>query len=202
MIDPSTLDWQKDQSGLLPAIIQDARTGKVLMLGYMNQQAFEQTATSGFVTFYSRSKKRLWKKGEESGNTLRVISIRSDCDRDTILIQADPSGPACHTGAVSCFGNEESALETLGSLIETIRDRSESGNPNGSYTRSLLDGGVDACGAKVLEEAEEVVRAAKQEGKQRTIEESADLLFHLLVLLRSQGIEIEEVAEELKKRRK
>lgn len=202
MIDPSTLNWQKDESGLLPAVIQDARNGNVLMLGYMNREALEKTLASGFVTFFSRSKKRLWKKGEESGNTLRVISIRSDCDNDAILIEADTSGPTCHTGAASCFNGEESALETLLSLIETIRDRSQPDAPKGSYTRDLLEGGIDACGAKLLEEAEEVVRAARSEGKQRTIEESADLFFHLLVLLRLQGIELEDVAAELKKRRK
>lgn len=196
-----TLDWQKDKSGLLPAIVQDQRTGQVLMLGYMNEEALKQTQQTGFVTFYSRSKGRLWQKGETSGNSLRFVSFAGDCDSDALLIRAIPTGPTCHTGQRSCFNADESALETLGFLIETIRKRSE-GNDAKSYTKQLLDGGIDAYGAKVLEEAEEVVRAARQEGKQRTIEEAADVLYHLLVLLRGQNLEIDDVAAELKRRRR
>ncbi len=196
-----TLDWQKSPDGLLPAIIQDAETGQVLMLGYMNEEALRVTVETGFVTFYSRSKKRLWKKGESSNNTLKFISAAPDCDADTLLIRAIPSGPTCHTGERSCFGVDESPLETIGLLIKTIKTRSQ--NTDGSsYTRELLDGGIDAYGAKVLEEAEEVVRAARSEGKQRTIEEAADLLYHLLVLLRGQEVELQDIAQELRRRRK
>lgn len=195
-----SLDWQKDPSGLLPAIIQDSRTGEVLMLGYMNVEALLRTQETGFVTFYSRSRKRLWMKGEESKNTLSVVSVTTDCDRDTLLIRAIPNGPTCHTGDRSCFASEESPLETFGLLIETIRDRSMSDSEK-SYTTQLLGGGIEAYGAKVLEEAEEVVRAARGEGKQRTIEEASDVLYHLLVLLRAQNIELADIACELRKRR-
>ncbi|MDD5040801.1 MAG: bifunctional phosphoribosyl-AMP cyclohydrolase/phosphoribosyl-ATP diphosphatase HisIE [Candidatus Peribacteraceae bacterium] len=200
-LDLTTLAWRKNPDGFLPAIIQDANVGRVLMLGYMNQEALIQTQMTGFVTFYSRSKKRLWKKGETSGNTLSFVSASSDCDGDALLIRAIPTGPTCHTGEQSCFSMEESALETLGNLAETIRQRAENSS-EGSYTRLLLKGGIGAYGAKVLEEAEEVVRAARDEGKQRTIEEAADVLYHLFVLLRGQGIELNEVAEELRDRRK
>lgn len=178
------------------------------MLGYMSKESLERTRKTGFVTFLSRSKKRLWKKGEVSGNVLRVVSIASDCDSDALLIRVIPSGPTCHTGKQSCFtaknvGNssDESALQTIGLLIETIRSRSE-GFDRKSYTKKLLDGGIEAYGAKVLEEAEEVVRAARSEGKKRTIEEAADVLYHLLVLLRGECIGIEDIAEELQRRRK
>ncbi|MFH0770205.1 MAG: bifunctional phosphoribosyl-AMP cyclohydrolase/phosphoribosyl-ATP diphosphatase HisIE [Candidatus Peregrinibacteria bacterium] len=197
---PLKLTWNKSQDGLLPAIVQDVNTGQVLMLGYMNVQALQQTQETGFVTFFSRSKKRLWKKGEISGNTLRFISASCDCDSDTILIRAIPMGPTCHTGKQSCFSSPESALETLGNLIETIRKRAENGSRK-SYTKRLLGGGIEAYGAKVLEEAEEVVRAARNEGKQRTVEEAADILYHLFVLMRGQRIEIEDVAAELRRRR-
>lgn len=199
--DPPALDWQKDKSGLLPAIVQDERTGQVLMLGSMNEEAVKQTRQTGFVTFYSRSKNRLWRKGETSGNVLRCVSMMGDCDGDALLIRAIPSGPTCHTGKRSCFNADESALETLGFLMETIRQRSES-NDAKSYTKQLLDGGIDVYGAKVREEAEEVVRAARKEGKERTIEEIADLLYHLLVFLKGQDIALDDVAEELKRRRK
>ncbi|MDO8648765.1 MAG: bifunctional phosphoribosyl-AMP cyclohydrolase/phosphoribosyl-ATP diphosphatase HisIE [Candidatus Peregrinibacteria bacterium] len=195
------INWRKLGTELLPAIVQDARTGQVVMLGYMNRKAMRRTTRTGFVTFYSRSKKRLWMKGETSGNVLQFVSASADCDGDAILIRAIPSGPTCHTGRCSCFNADEGSLETLGLLVETIRERSQ-GNDAQSYTMQLLTGGVKAYGAKVLEEAEEVVRAARSEGKQRTIEEAADLLYHLLVLLRGEGIEIDAVAEELRERRK
>ncbi len=198
--DLSTLDWRKNPDGLLPAIVQDANTARVLMLGYMNEEALRRTRETGWVTFYSRSKQRLWKKGESSGNTLRLVSAAADCDGDAILVRAVPAGPTCHTGATSCFAAEELGPETLGELAETIRSRSDSG-PEASYTKRLLDGGVDAYGAKVLEEAEEVVRAARCEGKTRTVEEAADLLYHLFVLLRGQHIELGDVARELRRRR-
>jgi phosphoribosyl-ATP pyrophosphohydrolase/phosphoribosyl-AMP cyclohydrolase len=186
---------------LLPAIIQDARTGKILMLGYMNNEALKQTKQTGFVTFYSRSKKRLWQKGESSGNTLKLVSVDTDCDRDALLIRAMPKGPTCHKGTTSCFDAEELPIETFGNLIMTIKERSSSSSDT-SYTKKLLEGGIDAYGAKVLEEAEEVVRAARSEGKQRTTEEACDVLYHLLVLMQGEGIDFDEVADELRKRRK
>lgn len=200
-LDPSSLDWQKNGDGLVPAIVQDAETDQILMLGYMNAEALAATLSSGFVTFYSRTKKRLWKKGETSDNTLKFVSAAQDCDNDALVVRAMPAGPTCHNGTRSCFPADESALETIGLLIQTIRDRSQ-GNASASYTKDLLDGGIQAYGAKVEEEAEEVVRAAREEGKQRTVEEAADLLYHLLVLLRGQDIELADVAEELRRRRK
>ena len=199
--DLSTLDWHKNRDGLLPAVVQDANTARVLMLGYMSEESLRCTQETGFVTFFSRSKERLWKKGESSGHTLRFVSASADCDGDAILVRAIPAGPTCHTGEQSCFTAPELAPETLGELVQTIRGRSESGS-EASYTKRLLDGGVDAYGAKVLEEAEEVVRAAKSEGKTRAIEEAADVLYHLFVLLRGQGIELGDVAEELRRRRR
>jgi len=198
---PSTFDWRKSADGLLPAVVQDANTAQVLMLGYMNEESLRETSETGYVTFFSRSKRRLWKKGETSGNTLRFVSASADCDRDAILIRAVPNGPTCHTGQTSCFDADELGPETLGRLTGTIRSRACS-DAEASYTRRLLDGGVDAYGAKVLEEAEEVVRAARSEGKQRTIEEAADVLYHLFVLLRGEKVELAEVAEELRRRRK
>jgi len=197
----STLDWRKTTGGLLPAIVQDARTARVLMLGYLNEEALQRTLSTGFVTFYSRSRQCLWRKGATSGNTLRFVSATPDCDSDAVLIRAVPDGPTCHTGAVSCFAAEEIGPETLGELAEIIRRRAEKGIET-SYTRRLLNGGVNVYGAKVIEEAEEVVHAAAQEGKRRTIEEAADLLYHLFVLLRGQSIELSEVAQELCRRRK
>ncbi len=197
----STLDWRKNPDGLLPAVVQDANTARVLMLGYMNEEALRRTQETGWVTFYSRSKQRLWQKGESSGHTLRLVSAAADCDSDAILVRAVPAGPTCHTGETSCFAAEELGPETLGELVETIRSRWESG-PQSSYTRRLLVGGVDASGAKVLEEAEEVVRAARCEGKTRTVEEAADVLYHLFVLLRGQQIELGDVARELQRRRR
>ena len=199
--DALPLNWQKTSDGLLPAVVQDANTARVLMLAYMNPESLQKTRETGLVTFFSRSKQRLWTKGETSGNTLRLVSIAADCDGDALLVRAVPAGPTCHTGSQSCFGAEELGPETLGELIETIRRRAES-PADQSYTRRLLDGGVDAYGAKVLEESEEVVRAARQEGRQRTIEEASDVLYHLFVLLRGQRIELADVAEELRRRRR
>lgn len=198
---PLSLRWQKDANSLLPAIVQDAETGKVLMLGYMNQEALRVTLRTNIVTFYSRSKKRLWKKGETSGNTLHFVSASADCDGDAILIQAVPAGPTCHTGQRSCFPTEELPGETLTLLARTIEQR-VSADVKTSYTKQLLEGGVEAYGAKVLEEAEEVVRAAKNEGRQRTAEEAADVLYHLLVLMQGQQVHIADVTHELRKRRK
>lgn len=201
MIDTSILDWQKNSDGLLPAIVQDCDTAQVLMLGYMNAEALEKTLDTKLVTFYSRSKKRLWQKGETSGNALDFVDVKLDCDGDALLVQARPRGPTCHRGIQSCFGNQELSVETIGLLVRTISERAASNDKN-SYTKQLLDGGIQVLGAKVLEEAEEVVRAATSEGTKRTVEESADLLYHLLVMLKSQKIRLEDIASELRRRRK
>jgi phosphoribosyl-ATP pyrophosphohydrolase/phosphoribosyl-AMP cyclohydrolase len=191
------IDFDKS-SGLIPAIVQDASTKQVLMLGYMDRAAYKQTEKSGKVTFYSRSKKRLWVKGEESGNFLNVIEIKNDCDNDALLILARPEGPTCHTGSYSCFGGEEFGLK---SLERDIAKRAKA-DPKESYTASLVRGGVEAAGAKVTEEAEEVVVAADRETKQRFIEESADLFYHTLVLMRIKNVGLDDVESELAKRRK
>ncbi len=184
--------------GLVPAIIQDVSSKQVLMLGYMNKAALEQTKKTGRVTFYSRSKNRLWTKGEESGNFLEVVSIKEDCDNDTLLITARPHGPACHTGSYSCFGAEEFDIKLL---ERDIAERAKA-DPKESYTARLTAGGVKAAGAKVSEEAEEVVRAADKETRQRLIEESADLFYHTLVLMRIKNVSMADVESELKNRRK
>ncbi len=201
MIDLDAINWQKNPDGLVPAIIQDARTGHILMLGYMNEEALKKTIDSSNVTFYSRSKKRLWEKGEKSGNTLRFDSIYLDCDGDTLLIRAIPKGPTCHKNNISCFDAPELPLETIGELIETIRQR-RNADQKSSYTKRLLDGGIEVCGAKVIEEAKELICATKSEGNLRTREEAADLLYHALVFLQSSQIDLFEVAEELKSRKR
>lgn len=191
------IDFKKSD-GLIPAIIQDSVSKQVLMLGYMDESAYAQTKKTGKVTFYSRSKKRLWVKGEESGNFLNLIEIKEDCDKDTLLILARPEGPTCHTGSYSCFGEEDFALK---SLERDIAKRAKA-DAKESYTASLVKGGVESAGAKVEEEAEEVVRAAREETKQRVIEESADLLYHTLVLMYLKNVTLKDVESELANRRK
>lgn len=195
--DLSKLDFSK-LNGLVPAIVQDADTLQVLMLGFMNRDAFEKTLTDGKVTFFSRSKNRLWQKGESSGNFLKVIEVKSDCDSDSLLILAKPEGPTCHTGTESCFGKSEFDLIQL---FELIKERKKK-MPENSYTSSLFSDGLDKIIAKIEEEAEEVARAAKSEGKQRLIEESCDLLYHLFVLLNNEDVTIADIQEELEKRHK
>ncbi len=191
------IDFDKS-SGLVPAIVQDSKTRQVLMLGYMNEEAYAHTKKTGKVTFYSRSKKRLWVKGEESDNFLNLVEIKEDCDNDALLVSAKPAGPACHTGTYSCFGDEEFSLETLEKIIDS---RSEAGEDE-SYTSRLLKGGVKAINAKISEEAGEVVQAAKSETKQRLTEESADLLYHLLVLMKPKDVTLADIESELSARRK
>lgn len=190
------IDFEK-MKGLVPAIVQNSLDGRVLMLGYMNEEALQKTKELGLVTFWSRSKERLWTKGETSGNTLAVDSLKADCDQDTILIQATPQGPTCHTGTASCF-----EVEGAGFLSELSRliSKRKLEMPEGSYTTSLFEKGLPEITAKIEEEAEEVCRAAKSEGKQRVIEEASDLLYHTLVLLAQQEVELEEVLKELKSR--
>lgn len=196
-----TLDFDKG-AGLIPAVIQDHTTGKVLMLGYMNAEALAQTRETGKVTFFSRSKKRLWTKGETSGNFLHVRSIREDCDGDTLLIQVDPVGPVCHTGSDTCF-NEVNAnsMAFLNHLRDTIEDRKN--NPSdASYTASLFKKGINKVAQKVGEEAVEVVIEAKDDNEELFLNESADLLFHFMVLLAHKGYSLDDVVRVLEGRHK
>ena len=190
------IDFKKSD-GLVPAIIQDAASRQVLMLGYMNEPAYKQTKKSGKVTFYSRSKKRLWVKGEESGNFLNVVDIKEDCDNDALLILARPEGPTCHTGSYSCFGEEEFSLKTL----EKDIIKRTGADPKESYTALLASEGIEKINNKITEEAEEVTRAAVSETSRRVVEESADLLYHLLVLLTQKKITLSDVEAELETRR-
>lgn len=193
------IDWEK-VNGLVPAIVQDAATGTVLMLGYMNEEALENTLSSKEVWFYSRTKKRLWKKGEESGNVLRVVDVRLDCDNDTLLVSAEPDGPTCHTGTASCFDYEFSTNE-LQNLFAVIEKRKLE-MPEDSYTSSLFKAGVDKISLKVSEEAMEVIHAATKQTKERLTEETVDLLYHLFVLLADKNVTLSEVSEEIQKRSK
>ncbi len=195
------LNWDKDPNRLLPTIVQDAETGRVLMLGYMSSESLARTRATGKVTFFSRSRQQLWEKGETSGHALRLVSIAADCDGDAMLVRAIPRGPTCHTGQVSCFGAEEGVFEMLGELTKVIRDRAQTAPPD-SYTTRLLTSGLKLQGAKVQEEAEEVVHAANSETLDRVAEEVADLLYHLLVLLRSQKLDLSSVHRVLRNRRR
>ncbi len=195
------LDFEK-MGGLIPAIIQDEQTNKVLMLGFMNPEALKKTQETGKVTFFSRSKNRLWTKGEESGNFLYVVSIYEDCDQDTLLIKANPAGPVCHTGNDTCFNekNEEEImfLKYLQDFI--VRRRQEM--PEGSYTTTLFNKGVGRMAQKVGEEAVETVIEAMNNNDERLLYEASDLLYHLIVLLTYKGYRLEDLAAELKKRHK
>ena len=195
------LDFEK-MGGLIPAIVQDNNTNKVLMLGFMNEEAYEETKETGKVTFFSRTKNRLWMKGETSGNTLQVVSMMVDCDNDTILIKANPAGPVCHTGADTCFGEKNIEdimfLKYLQDFIEQRRQEM----PEGSYTTSLFLKGVNRMAQKVGEEAVETVIEATNGTEDGFIYEASDLVYHLIVLLTSNGLRLEDLARELKKRHK
>lgn len=194
-----SIDFDK-MDGLVPAIIQDADTAKVLMLGFMNREAYDKTMETGKVTFYSRTRNRLWTKGEESGNFLHVVSVKADCDRDTLLIQVHPVGPVCHTGTDTCWGGKnEQPVMFLKELQDFINVR-HTEMPEGSYTTSLFRSGVNKMAQKVGEEAVETVIEACNGTDDRLIYESADLLYHLIVLLTSKGYSIEDIARELKER--
>ncbi len=193
------LDFDK-MGGLIPAIIQDARTKNVLMLGFMNKEAYEKTLEINKVTFFSRTKNRLWTKGEESGHLLDVVSIESDCDNDTLLIKAIPNGPVCHTGSATCFNdNNEFGIEFLSHLQDFIEKRYQE-MPEGSYTTSLFNSGVNRMAQKVGEEAIETVIEATNGTDGRMMYEAADMLYHLMVLFTSKGRRIEELAEALYRR--
>lgn len=195
------LDFEK-MGGLVPAIIQDNNTGKVLMLGFMNEEAFKKTEKTGKVTFYSRTKQRLWMKGETSGNTLTVVSITADCDNDTLLIKAIPAGPVCHTGADTCFDEKNDEPIMFLKYLQDFIDRRHKEMPEGSYTTSLFNSGVNRMAQKVGEEAVETVIEATNGTDDRLVYEASDLIYHLIVLLTSKGLRIEDLAVELKKRHK
>ena len=195
------IDFEK-MGGLIPAIIQGSATSKVLMLGFMNEEAYAKTKETGMVTFFSRTKNRLWTKGETSGNFLKVVQMLVDCDNDTLLIKAIPAGPVCHTGKDTCFGekNQEDVmfLKFLQDFIEQRRQEM----PEGSYTTSLFNKGVNRMAQKVGEEAVETVIEATNGTEEGFIYEASDLVYHLIVLLTSKGLRLEDLARELKKRHK
>jgi phosphoribosyl-ATP pyrophosphohydrolase/phosphoribosyl-AMP cyclohydrolase len=193
----------KSAHGLIPAIIQDSETKNVLMLGYMNEESLQKTIETQKVTFFSRSKQRLWTKGEESGNFLNLVSIKNDCDGDTLLIQAKPVGPTCHTGADTCWQEPNNAeYGFISDLEKTIKTRRENADSEKSYVASLFEKGINKIAQKVGEEAVEVVIEAKDNNDHLFLDESADLLFHYLILLQAKGYQLNDVVNVLKGRQK
>ena len=193
------MDFKKYADGLIPAVVQDAKTNKVLMLGFMNEEALNKTKSSKQVTFYSRSKKRLWTKGEESGNFLNVVEMLVDCDNDTLLIKAEPQGPVCHKGTDTCFNEVNKTEDFLFELENIIQNRMK--NPvEGSYTNLLLKKGLNKIAQKVGEEAVELVIEAKDENKEKFLNEAADLMYHYLLLVNAKGFQLEEVISILRSR--
>jgi phosphoribosyl-ATP pyrophosphohydrolase/phosphoribosyl-AMP cyclohydrolase len=196
------INFTKYADGLVPAIVQDANTKTVLMLGFMNQAAVDATLAEGKVTFYSRSKNRLWTKGEESGNFLNYISMSLDCDQDSLLIQANPEGPVCHMGTDTCWGEDNNtSIAFLNKLEQIIADRKKA-DPSSSYVASLFAKGINKIAQKVGEEAVEMVIEAKDNNEQLFLDESADLLFHYMILLQSKGYQLADVAKVLAQRHK
>lgn len=200
-IEISTMDWDKG-AGILPAIIQDAKTEQVLMLGYMNAESLTKTFETGLVTFYSRSRKTLWTKGETSGNTLRLVSIESDCDQDTLLVRATPAGPTCHEGTTSCFGGK--GPQGLGFLakLENLIEARKTADIESSYTAKLLQGPLHKAAQKVGEEGVETALAAIAETDDGLVYEAADLIYHLMVLLAAKDVAFNDVITELQSRHK
>ncbi len=197
------MNLKYNSEGLIPAIIQDATTKNVLMLGYMNDAAFKKTQETKKVTFYSRSKQRLWTKGEESGNFLNFVDVKLDCDHDTLLIQANPEGPTCHKGSDTCWGDENTSnFGFISKLEATIEARRTNSNPEDSYVASLFSKGINKLAQKVGEEAVEVVIEAKDDNDELFLNESADLLFHYLMLLQAKGFKLEDIETVLKNREK
>jgi len=193
----------KSSHGLIPAIIQDSETKNVLMLGYMNEESLQKTIETQKVTFFSRSKQRLWTKGEESGNFLNLVDIKNDCDGDTLLIQVKPVGPTCHTGADTCWQEENKEnFGFLSNLENTIKIRRENADSEKSYVASLFEKGINKIAQKVGEEAVEVVIEAKDDNDDLFLSESADLLFHYLILLQAKGFQLNDIVDVLKKRQK
>lgn len=195
------INFEKSPDGLVPAIIQDAATGKVLMLGYMNQEALDKTLQEMKVTFFSRSKQRLWTKGEESGNFLLLQDVKVDCDQDTLLIKANPTGPVCHTGTDTCWGEVNTSNDFLAKLESVIADRKLSPSES-SYTSKLFKKGINKIAQKVGEEAVELVIEAKDDNRELFLNEAADLLFHYLILLNAKGYQLADVINVLKERHK
>lgn len=198
-IDLQNVDFDKG-GGLVPAVVQHFATGEVLMLGYMNHEALAATRASGFVTFWSRSKHRLWKKGETSGHVLEVKSIRADCDRDALLIEAAPRGPTCHLGRSSCFGEDAKSPLAFLAELDALIDRRHAERPAGSYTAKLFDAGVRRIAQKVGEEGVETALAAVALGDAELLGEAADLVYHLAVLLRARGLSLADVGSTLAQR--
>ena len=195
------LDFSKNKDGLVPAIIQDNATHKVLMLGYLNQESLSLTLSTNVVHFYSRTKQRIWKKGEESGNELKVVSLKEDCDKDTVLIKVNPVGPVCHKGDDTCFEDSNISDDFIIILENIIQDRKN--NPsNSSYVSSLFKKGTNKIAQKVGEEAVELVIEAKDDNDDLFLNESADLLFHYLILLQNKGYKLNDVLKILKSREK
>lgn len=197
-VDVNSLAWGK-MDGLLPAAVQDADTGQLLMLGYMDRAALEATIADGLVTFFSRSRQRLWRKGESSGNVLHLVGIAADCDQDALLVVAQPAGPTCHLGTDSCFGGEPGGAGWLGKLERIVADRAAA-DPAKSYTARLLADGPGKAAQKVGEEGVEVALAAVSRDADGLTEEAADLLFHLLVTLRSRDVRLSQVVDVLRRR--
>ena len=197
------VDFIKSAHGLIPAIIQDSKTLQVLMLGYMNAESYKKTVETGKVTFFSRSKGRLWTKGEESGNFLNVVDIKNDCDNDTLLIKVQPEGPTCHTGTDTCWAEtNETKFGFISELEDTIAKRIANADSENSYVASLFKKGINKIAQKVGEEAVEVVIEAKDNNDHLFLDESADLLFHYLMLLQAKGFTLKDVVEVLEKRSK
>jgi len=197
------IDFSKNKDGLVPVIIQDSTTKNVLMLGYMNQEAFDKTLEEKVVTFFSRSKNRLWTKGEESGNILHLVNVKLDCDNDTLLLQVDPKGPTCHKGSDTCWNEVNNANYGFFSTLETIiKERIANKDTHKSYVASLFDKGINKIAQKVGEEAVETVIEAMDDNDELFLYESADLLFHYLMLLQAKGFTLKDIERQLKNRNK
>jgi len=195
------IDFNKSADGLVPVIIQDSKTLNILMLGYMNEKAYNKTIDTGLVTFFSRSKNRLWTKGETSGNTLDLVDIKVDCDQDSLLVKVNPNGPTCHTGTDTCWSEKNTpSYGFLSSLENVITSRIENADSKSSYVASLFAKGINKVAQKVGEEAVEVVIEAKDTNDDLFLEESADLLFHYLMLLQAKGFKIQDVVRILEQR--
>ena len=195
------IDYNKNENGLVPAIIQDVKTNKVLMLGYMNEEAYNKTIETSKVTFFSRTKGRLWTKGEESGNFLNVVSVKNDCDNDTLLIQVNPVGPTCHKGTDTCWSERNSQTFGFLSELETvIKSRRDDANSKKSYVASLFEKGINKIAQKVGEEAIEIVIEAKDDNDDLFLNEGADLLFHYLILLQAKGFTLSDIVKVLEGR--
>ena len=195
------INFNKNNDGLVPAIIQDLETKNVLMLGYMNEEAYQKTIETKKVTFYSRTKNRLWTKGEESGNFLNLVSIKNDCDEDTLLVLVKPQGPTCHKGSDTCWNEDNSqSFGFLSTLENIIKNRKENKEDENSYVASLFRKGINKIAQKVGEEAVEVVIEAKDDSEELFLNESADLLFHYLILLQAKGYTLSDIVDVLKSR--